>query len=211
MVGRVAVLGALALVTAGMAACGHQNTNGQSSSYLYIDSLQGASGAKPDVLANTLQSDVITYVKTTVNAQEVYVPTIYDDMALVSMKMSLKDVGGANSPTLPTFSNTITVTRYHVEYRRADGRNTPGVDVPYPFDGGATASFNANGNTMTFVLVRAQAKQEAPLAALRGGGGANSIAAIAYVTFYGADQNGNSVSVTGTISVTFADWGDPLV
>ena len=28
------------------------------------------------------------------------------------------------------------MTRYRVEFRRTDGRNTPGVDVPYGFDGG---------------------------------------------------------------------------
>jgi hypothetical protein len=32
---------------------------------------------------------------------------------------------------------------------------------------------------------------------------------MAEITFYGQDQNGNSVSVTGSISVNFADWGDP--
>jgi len=35
------------------------------------------------------------------------------------------------------------------------------------------------------------------------------ISTIAHVTFYGKDQNGNEVSVTGSISVNFADWGDP--
>jgi hypothetical protein len=57
--------------------------------------------------------------------------------------------------------------------------------------------------------VRAQAKLEAPLKALRNGGGAIAISTIADVTFYGTDQNGNTVSVTGSISVNFADWGDP--
>lgn len=207
--GRVMVVGGLALAVVGAVSCGHLNSNGQSPSYLFIDTLTGASGAKPDTFANTLQSDVITYVKTTVGGQDVPVATIFEDMGRVSLKMALKDVGGANAPTLPTSSNSITVTRYHVEYRRADGRNTPGVDVPYPFDGGVTGTFDSNGNTMTFVIVRAQAKEEAPLSALRGGGGASLISTIASVTFYGQDQNGNAVSVTGSMSVNFADWGDP--
>jgi hypothetical protein len=59
------------------------------------------------------------------------------------------------------------------------------------------------------VLVRAQAKLEAPLKALAGGGGSIIISTIAQVTFYGRDQAGNDVSVTGQISVNFADWGDP--
>jgi len=41
------------------------------------------------------------------------------------------------------------------------------------------------------------------------GGGALIISTIAEVTFYGHDQVGNQVSVTGTISVNFADWADP--
>ena len=40
-------------------------------------------------------------------------------------------------PTRPTTPiNAITLTRYRVDFRRTDGRNTPGVDVPYGFDGG---------------------------------------------------------------------------
>ncbi len=62
---------------------------------------------------------------------------------------------------------------------------------------------------LTFALVRAQAKLEAPLKALRGAGGAIVLSTIAEITFYGQDQNGNTVSVTGFISVNFADWGDP--
>ena len=103
----------------------------------------------------------------------------------------------------------ITVRSYRVVYKRADGRNTPGVDVPYPFDGAATGTFTANAQPLDFVLVRAQAKQEAPLAALRGNGGAQIISVIAEVTFYGRDQAGNDVSVVGEMSINFADWGDP--
>ena len=110
---------------------------------------------------------------------------------------------------MPPSELAITVTRYHVDFRRTDGRATPGVDVPYPFDGAATGTFDANGGALTFALVRAQAKLEEPLKALRGGGGAILLSVIADVTFYGHDQNGNAVSVTGQISVNFADWGDP--
>ena len=62
---------------------------------------------------------------------------------------------------------------------------------------------------MVFALVRAQAKVEAPLKSLAAGGGSALISTIADVTFYGKDQTGNDVTVTGSISVNFADWGDP--
>jgi len=57
-----------------------------------------------------------------------------------------------------------------------------------------------------FTLVRLQAKQEAPLTALAFGGGANTITTVARVTFYGHDQTGRGVSVTGNIEVTFSDF-----
>jgi hypothetical protein len=207
--GWVAVA-ALALAIGASASCGKANSEGRSPSYLFIDGLTASSGARPDTFGNSLESDVITNVKTTIGGQEAFVPTIFEDLGRVTLKMALKDTGGANAPTEPTATNAITVTRYRVDFKRSDGRNTPGVDIPYGFDGGATGTFDANGGSLTFVLVRAQAKLEAPLKALRSGGGAITISTIAEITFYGTDQNGNSVSVTGSITVNFADWGDPL-
>jgi hypothetical protein len=43
---------------------------------------------------------------------------------------------------------------------------------------------------------------------LRGGNGALVISTIADVTFFGKDQTGRDVTVTGSISVNFADWAD---
>jgi hypothetical protein len=57
-----------------------------------------------------------------------------------------------------------------------------------------------------FTLVRIQAKEEAPLKALRFSGGAIAISTVARVTFYGKDQTGREVSVSGNLDVTFADW-----
>ena len=200
---------ALLMVAAGTAGCGQQNTEGRSPSYLVIESLQAASGAKPTTFSGTLDSDVITLVTTTVGGQDVLAPTVYEDLGQAKLRMALKDVGSATSVTAPTATNLITVTRYHVDFKRSDGRNTPGVDVPYGFDGATSGTVGAEGGLLSFALVRAQAKLEAPLKALRNGGGAMVSSTIADVTFYGTDQNGNTVSVTGSISVNFADWGDP--
>lgn len=200
---------ALAAAIAAGTSCGHANTTGRAPSFLIIDSLQASSGAQPDAFGNTLESDVITNVKQTIGGQEVYTPTVFEDLGKVSLRIGLKDTGGANAPTEPSAINSITVTRYHVDFKRSDGRNTPGVDIPYSFDGAATGTFDMNGSSLSFVLVRGQAKIEAPLKALKGGGGSIIISTIATITFYGTDQNGNAVSVTGSISVNFADWGDP--
>jgi hypothetical protein len=77
--------------------------------------------------------------------------------------------------------------------------------VPFAFDGGVSVTIDSTG-TVGFTLVRVQAKQEAPLQALAFSGGANTITTIARVTFYGHDQNGREVSVTGNIEVSFSDW-----
>jgi hypothetical protein len=164
---------------------------------LIIDSLRGASGADPGQLDGVLTSDVLTN------------GGVIEDGGSVTLRLALKDPGTTSNPTAPTTSNFITVNRYRVEYVRADGRNTPGVDVPYPFDGAITVTVGGNPAVASFTLVRVQAKLEAPLAALAFGGGAIVISTLADVTFFGHDQAGREVTVKGRIGVDFADWADP--
>ena len=105
--------------------------------------------------------------------------------------------------------NGVTLTRYRVDFRRTDGRNTPGVDVPYGFDGGLGVSIIPGSSAdVAFEIVRHQAKLEPPLKNLAGLGGLGFISTIAEITFYGRDQNGNEVSVTGRIDVQFGDFAD---
>jgi len=197
-------------IAASTSCAGGAQTRGRSPAYVVIDALLGASGATPTKFGATLDSDVVTNVKQTVNGQQVDVPTIYEDPGEVQLHLNLKDIGTAANPASPTSNNEITINRYHVSYARSDGRNTQGVDVPYAFDGAVTGTVTGSGTvTIGFILVRAQAKQEAPLVGLVGDGGQGAISTIATVTFYGQDQAGNQVSVQGTISVNFADWGDP--
>jgi len=186
---------ALALaITLGSVSCGDMVTQGRSPSYLIMDSLTAAAGsAKSLTYTGVLRSDVQTR------------GGVFEDNGRVALRLAMKDV----TATSPTSTNAITVTRFRVVFRRADGRNTPGVDVPYPFDGGMTIT--VGGSTAVegdFSIVRAQAKLEAPLIAMAGLGGSIVISTLADVTFYGHDQAGNEVSVTGTISVNFADWAD---
>ncbi len=61
--------------------------------------------------------------------------------------------------------------------------------------------------TLDFELVRHVAKLEAPLVYLATN--LNVISTIAEVTFYGRDQVGNEVNVTGHILINFANYGDP--
>ena len=207
---RQAAVGVLAgFVALASASCGDAARQGRAPSFLVIDNLMAAPGAEPDKMGHTLDSDVVTNVEVTQGGETYFAPTFYEDGGELEAHIAMKDVGALDNPTEPSDINLITVNRYHVRYIRADGRNTPGVDVPYAFDGAATGTFGTSSSSISFVLVRAQAKREAPLLALRGLGGSQLISTIAEVTFYGKDQAGNAVSATGQISVNFADWGDP--
>jgi hypothetical protein len=80
--------------------------------------------------------------------------------------------------------------------------------VPYGFDGAATGTIPSGGTlTLDFELVRHIAKVEAPLVYLAQN--LNVISTIAEVTFYGRDQVGNEVNVSGQILISFANHGDP--
>ena len=210
-IGLTRVLGAAVLtaLVAALPGCTSAVRTDSSNSYLIIDSLVAAAGVKPDTFGGTLASDVLTYVKKDVGGTQVLVPTIFEDLAKVTFHLGMKDPGTSATPTAPTSANYITVTQYHVVFVRSDGRNTPGVDVPYAFDGAATVTVGASAVSASMTLVRLQAKSEAPLKALSGGAGTLAISTVAEITFYGKDQAGREVSVTGRISVSFADWGDP--
>lgn len=205
---RIAALvltGGLATLSAG---CGEYVRQNSSPVQVIILSLEAAPGAQADKFGGNLLSDVVTNVKRQVNNAQVEVPTIFNDVGRVSMKLLLKDQGAPSVTNVPSPINEVTMTRYHVTYIRADGRNTPGVDVPFPFDSGATFTIPAQGTVLAgFELVRHIAKEEAPLAALRSS--AVGISTIAQVTFYGRDQAGHEVSATGNIGIDFANFGDP--
>jgi hypothetical protein len=194
---RLASLALAALVAAASAGCGKAVREGRSPAYVMITKLTASSGAEPEKTSDELSSDVETK------------GSVFEDLGQVSFSLGLKDIGQSGSPTAPTTNNFVTITRYHVAYRRSDGRNQQGVDVPFAFDGAGTVTVTDKDVSMGFVIVRIQAKLEAPLKNLRLGGGAAAISTIADVTFYGRDQAGNDVTATGSISVNFADWADP--
>jgi hypothetical protein len=201
---------ALVLLAAAAAGCGqYVRDQGRAPAQPVIMSLQGASGATPTQFGGFVQSDVVTNVTSPAPCStNSPCPTIFNDVGQVTMSIIMKDPGQLGIAASPTDLNQITFTRYHVVYRRADGRNTAGVEVPFPFDGAATFTV-AGGQTVTaaFELVRHDAKLEAPLLALRSS--AVSITTIADVTFYGRDQAGNDVAVTGSIQVDFGNFADP--
>lgn len=205
---RYVRLVALAALVAASVSCGDVSREGSSPVYLVIDFLGGIRGAATlGTPTANLVSDVITNVTspapcTTDNP----CPTIFSDPGQVVLRAPLKNLGTTGT-LAPTTNNEVTINRYRVEYIRADGRNTPGVDVPYGFDGAITGTVPANGTlTIGFELVRIVAKEESPLVQLRNS--PNFLSLIAKVTFYGQDRTGNAVSVMGQILISAGNFGD---
>ena len=194
----LAGLGAVAL-SAGMAGCGSEMVRDSHSPVrLVVNSLEVGE-------QNTLLSDVIRLVRQPAPCSPTSpCPSVFNDMATVSLSIQFRDAATASSPTLV---NQVTINRYRVTYRRADNHNNPGVDVPYDFDSALTMTVPASGNAeAAFQIVRHSAKEESPLAALRFTD--DIISTIAQVTFYGRDQTGNEVSASANIGIDFGDFAD---
>jgi hypothetical protein len=197
------VLTAVALV-ASATSCGNVVRDTRAPVILVVNSLLAARGsAQTSNAASNLVSDVLTIVTsggtcTTTSP----CPTIFADTGTLNLSLAAKDIS-----TGLTSNNQVTVNRIHVSYRRTDGRNTEGVDVPFSFDTAATATVGITGTTtVSFVIVRNQAKEETPLVQLVNNG--QLISAIIDVTVYGSDIVGNTLNATGSIGVTFGNFGD---
>lgn len=192
---------AVAVCAVTVSGCGSELLRtGRAPVFLTILSIGGTAGGGT-TFANNVLSDVATSTG-----------SIFNDVGRATLQVDLKDQSGAITGVDPptTSIQSVTITRYRVNFRRADGRNTPGVDVPFGFDGATTITITVGGSAdVTFDLVRHANKAEPPLRNLRGLGGVLLISTIAEVTFFGRDQNGNEVTVSGMLDVTFGDFPDP--
>jgi hypothetical protein len=182
---KFVALAALASVSTG---CGEFTRQGTAPVIVVVESLT----VNDD--QGTLRSDVLTE------------GSVVNDMAEVELRLILKDPGFDGGAS-PSSLNSVTINRYRVEYRRTDGRNVQGADVPFAFDSALTFTIPPSGSgNGVFQIVRHSAKVEAPLKALASGD--EIISTIAYVTFYGRDQAGNDVSANATVGVDFANFAD---
>ncbi len=169
------------------ASCGDVVRQGRAPVFLVIDSIESENGG-------FLLSDVLSDEG-----------SIFNDTVSVTLRVVPKNVTPSLSGLAPSSNNDITINRYRITYRRADGRNTPGVDVPFGFDGAATLTIPINGSAEVDIeMVRHIAKAESPLVQLS----SNPVVinTITEVTLYGRDQVGNDVSVTGYIQVNFGNF-----
>ena len=194
---NVLLLGWTVCLAGAAAGCGDVVRQDRSPVSLVIESLTGASGAsgKVGTFTGTLQSDVLTIVDDS--------PTIFSDSGQVTMRFVMKDI-----LTTPSAVNAVTINRYRVTFRRSDGRNTPGVDVPFPFDSAVTFTIAPGGAvTQALELIRHVAKMEAPLAALQSS--PVIISTVADITFFGHDLAGNELSASGSLGIQFGNFADP--
>jgi hypothetical protein len=199
----------LAATAAAAASCGSAVRDGRAPVILVVDSISGIRGAATAGTATaSLSSDVLTLVTSGGTCSTGSpCPTVFSDSGTAGLHLVMKDIGAIGTTPSPSSNNQVTITRVHVSYRRTDGRNQEGVDVPYAFDAGSTLTVTGSSvQTLGFPLVRTSAKQEAPLMALRTSG--QVISVVAEVTFYGQDVVGNTVTALGTINIDFANFGD---
>ena len=183
-------LGLVALAVAA-ASCGSVR-EGTGTSFLIVEGMDFAPGNDRTQFEATLHSDVNTPGGN------------FDDLGRATFRLGLKDPGPSTAPNTPTQNQFITIDRYHVRFFRADGRNTQGVDVPYEFDGAFTATVRGNSVQSAFVVVRHDAKREAPLAIL--GSNRLILTIIAEVTFYGRDQTGHETQAVARASIDFGNF-----
>ncbi len=202
------VKGVLAVLVCGLSvvSCADLARTGTGPAYLVMESVTASAGGSATTFTSNLLSDVQVLVDVTTNGVTVQQPTLFNDIGRASIRAEMKNT---ITPTTPTAMHSITINRYRVRFRRTDGRNTEGVDVPYGFDGATTVTIPiGTAAQINFDLVRHQAKLERPLITLVGVRGLLFISTIAEVTFYGQDQAGNAISITGSIDVQFGDFGD---
>lgn len=187
------------------ASCGDVVRQGRAPVMLVINGIAASAGtgSTSGQFGGHLSSSVLTLVTTGGTCTTTSpCPTVFNDLGQAILSIEMKDIGTPGNPTTPSSNNSVTLNRVHVEYVRSDGRNTPGVDVPYPFDTGINGTIvGTTSITVVFELVRIAAKEESPLVELRTNG--QTINSIANLTFYGTDQVGNVVTATGSISIEF--------
>ncbi|MBM3284371.1 MAG: hypothetical protein FJY81_00695 [Candidatus Aminicenantes bacterium] len=175
-----------------LSACNPIEDDTRSSSMLIVEKVQGQ-----DYEGNTvdfLQSDVIKN------------STVYADSATATIRAATLDP----DPLLGTSQyNDIVLTRYTVSYSRTDGKNSPGVDVPLPFEGSLSAIVKVGSSTtISFVVVREVAKLEPPLVALAEGRAEGVLQVTARIDFYGRDLTNRNVKATGYLTIYFANYVD---
>jgi hypothetical protein len=173
--------------------CNPVEDDSRSASILRVENILGTDVEGKS--GNFLQSDVLMSAG-----------SVRADTATATLRTGTLDP----DPLLGTSQyNDVVVTRYLVSYSRTDGRNTPGVDVPYPFEGSLSTVIRAGATaSISFVIVREAAKLEQPLIRLVEVTEEQVLTCTAKVEFYGHDMVNKTVKATGYLTIYFANYAD---
>ena len=128
-----------------------------------------------------------------------------DDIITVSFQSNSRQLGSDDdNPTDPDGTSSfdiITFSSYHVGHVRSDGGANP-----TDFTLGTTVTIEPDSEQEAeIVIVRAFDKNRSPLEELRDEG---QIVTTATVTFYGEDGYGNDISVSASLTISFANYAD---
>jgi hypothetical protein len=190
---KLKIFGLIIAVLA-MAACNAVENDSTSATMLQIISMTG-NDLQGNEGSTTVFSDVITN------------GSIINDNGVAEMiAVTLDPLYSANNEITPYMD--VLVDQIDVDFRRTDGRNVEGVDVPYSFNQPMSmlVSF-AETVKIPFILIRHEAKREAPLLRLREN--FDVLQLVAVVTIHGKDLGGHRVApVTGYVSVWCANFAD---
>ncbi|UCC39135.1 MAG: hypothetical protein JSV96_15215 [Candidatus Aminicenantes bacterium] len=161
-----------------------------------------------NITGTDIDGNVVNYLQSDVQRldEQTGQPYITADSASAALKVSLLDP----SPIAEASQyNSITINRYVVSYSRSDGHNTPGVDIPYSFEGSLSVLIDVGSTaTIAFIIVREVAKIEPPLINLVSGTEEGVLQVTAKVDFYGQDLANNKVKATGYLNIFFANYTD---
>lgn len=187
-------------------ACSRIENDSRSGSLLVVDSVTGQVG---DVKGGfTDSTPLLSDTCDNENAlpQDPDTCTVVNDNATITfLNQFLLEPAGQQG----TFLNDIIVNRYRVDYFRPNGRNVPGVDVPFGIDGTMNVRVPSGGTADgSIVIVRHEAKREPPLSELDNGTSEGVLTANAQIRFFGQDTAGRTVTATGYLEIHFANYAE---
>jgi len=165
------------------------NDSQQSASLLILTKLSGqtAGGGSADFYESDVQDDL---------------GFVHEDVSIATLEAKLKETVSVLGPS---YQNSIRVTEYTVRYEVVDTDISPVPSPPQLFRGSLNIVIEIDATiNVSFIIVRASAKNEAPLDQLKLTN--NYLLVKATVTFYGEDLAGNPVQDSGDITINFADW-----
>ena len=203
---KPAVLILLAFMLVSYACTQVEEDAGRTGSLLVVESVQGIIG-QDDEESTPLLSDTCDNPAGT--PQDPDLCGVFNDNAEINFANQFLQIGPGAGLGGPTFLNDIVVNRYRVDYIRPNGRNTPGVDVPFGIDGTMNMRVPSDGTaTVAIIVVRHQAKKEPPLSNLDIEPGENVLTANAQMKFFGQDLAGRTASAIGFLEIHFANFGE---